>query len=75
MCFGGGGGSIQPPPAPPAPPPAPTPVRTTSLRPRSKTVKTREGAQRPRGAGRRCMVIPKRTTGVQYTSSGTGVSI
>ena len=68
MCIGGGGGTPAPPPAP-----APIPkVMTATNLGKSASKKQRETGGRKRGA-RKSLVIPK--TGVQYTSSGSGVNV
>lgn len=72
MCLGGG--STPAATAPPPAAPAPAPVTIQRLKSKPKTRRTASGRTRRRGAARSGLVI-KRTTGVQYTGSGTGVSV
>ena len=67
MCIGGGS-TTPPAAAPPPAPPVPAPVTTKRLKSKSS------GKGRRKGTARSGLVI-KRTTGVQYTGSGTGVSV
>ena len=74
MCLGGGGGGPAPPPPPPPPAPPPAPVTIQRLSKKSSRKVGKRGEIRRRGGGRRDLVI-KRTTGIQYTGTGTGVNV
>ena len=77
MCIGGGGSKpvAATPAAPPPAPPPPAPVTAKRLEKKSKRRLTRAGRTRRQGAARGALVIKRAPSGVQYQSSGSGVSV
>jgi hypothetical protein len=73
MCFGGSSPVPQV-TAPPPTSPAPAPVTVKRLQKSSRRVSRAGRPSRRRGAARKDLVIPK-TTGVQYSGSGSGVNL